>query len=101
MKKANSRLGTDDLRPEYDFDYSKAKPNPYAARLKGHTVAVLLAPDVATAFPTSESVNSILRAVINAVPRRSTTVRRGTQGRDDNRIQVTRRAKARRRQPRS
>lgn len=21
----------DDLRPEYDFDYSKAKPNPYAA----------------------------------------------------------------------
>jgi hypothetical protein len=100
MKK-DSRLGRDDLRPEYDFDYSKAKPNPYAARLKGHAVAVLLAPDVATAFPTTESVNSILRAVINAVPRRSAAVRRGQQGRDNNEMQLTRRAKARRRPPRS
>ena len=55
---------------EYDLDWSKAKRNPYAARLKD-TVAVVLAPDVAHAFPTSESVNTVLRSVLAAVPRRS------------------------------
>ncbi len=69
MKKMPTRSEADEMRPEYDFDYSKARPNPYAARLKGHSVAVLLAPDVAPSFPTAESVNDILRAVINAVPR--------------------------------
>jgi hypothetical protein len=57
---------------EYDLDWSKAKPNPYAARLKD-TVAVVLAPDVAEVFPTSESVNTFLRSIIAAVPRRSTS----------------------------
>ena len=55
------------MLPEYELDWSKAKPNPYAARLK-NTVAVVLAPDVARAFPTSESVNSALRSVLAAVP---------------------------------
>ena len=43
MKKASKavRNASDDLRPEYAFDYSKAKANPYAARLKGRTVAVV------------------------------------------------------------
>ena len=58
------RAKVDDMRPEYDFDYSKARPNPYAARLKGDVVMVVLAPDVAPFFPTSESVNAALRAVI-------------------------------------
>jgi hypothetical protein len=73
MKRARKpvRSSSDDLRPEYSFDYSKAKKNPYAARLKGRTVAVVLDPDVAAAFPSSESVNSQLRAVVAAVPRRS------------------------------
>jgi hypothetical protein len=53
---------------EYQLDWCKAKPNPYAARLKD-TVAVVLAPDVAEVFPTSESVNTLLRSVIAAVPR--------------------------------
>lgn len=70
MKKMPTRSEEkDEMRPEYDFDYSKARRNPYAARLKGHSVAVLLAPDVAPSFPTADSVNDILRAVINAVPR--------------------------------
>lgn len=38
---------TDGLRAEYDLDYSEARPNPYAARLKGRAVAVVLGPDVA------------------------------------------------------
>ena len=60
----------EDMRPEYDFDYSKARPNPYAARLKDR-VAVVLDPDVAAVFPTSEAVNTLLRSVVAAVPRRS------------------------------
>ncbi len=73
MKKASRavRKPTDDLRPEYSFDYSKAKRNPYAARLKGRTVAVVLEPDVAAAFPTSKAVNRQLRSVVAMVPRRS------------------------------
>ncbi len=63
----------DDLRPEYAFDYSKAKKNPYAARLKGRVVAVVLEPDVAAAFPNSKAVNKQLRAAVRAVPRRSRT----------------------------
>ena len=55
---------------EYELDWSKARPNPYASRLK-NTVAVVLEPDVARAFPTSESVNTVLRSVLAAVPRRS------------------------------
>ena len=60
-----------DLRPEYTFDYSKAKPSPYAERLQGRTVAVVLEPDVAAAFPDSKAVNRQLRAVVATVPRRS------------------------------
>ena len=57
-----------DMPAEYDLDWSKAKPNPYAARLKD-TVAVVLAPDVAQVFQTSASVNTFLRTVIATVPR--------------------------------
>jgi hypothetical protein len=73
MKKTSKTLrdSSEDLRAEYVFDYAKAKANPYAARLKGRTVAVVLEPDVAAAFPSSKAVNSQLRAVVAAVPRRS------------------------------
>lgn len=73
MKKARKTVSsrTDDLRPEYSFDYSKARTNRFAARLKGRTVAVVLEPDVAAAFPSSKAVNRQLRAVVAKVPRRS------------------------------
>ena len=66
--RSRSRTKDVDMPAEYQLDWSKAKPNPYAARLKD-TVAVVLAPDVAEVFPTSESVNSLLRSLIAAVPR--------------------------------
>ena len=78
MKKAAKPASVpdrDDLRPEYDFDYSKARKNPYAAQLKGRAVVVVLDPDVAEAFPTSQSVNTLLRSVVAAVPRRSRVAR--------------------------
>jgi hypothetical protein len=73
MKKASRsvRDSADELRLEYSFDYAKARPNPYAERLRGRTVAVVLEPDVAAAFPDSNAVNRQLRAVVAAVPRRS------------------------------
>ena len=77
---------SDDLRPEYRFDYSKARPNPYAARLKGKAVAVVLDPEVAAAFPTSESVNAALRVVLG---QRRSKRRLGAARRSNNRTQRT------------
>jgi len=57
-----------DIRPEYHFDYRKSRPNRFAALIKGSTVAVVLDPDVAAVFRTSEAVNSLLRSVILALP---------------------------------
>ena len=57
----------DDLRPGYDFDFSKSRPNRFAPLLKD-TIAVVLEPDVARVFNTSESVNELLRSVIAAMP---------------------------------
>ena len=57
-----------DIRAEYHFDYRKARPNRFAALMKGSTVAVVLDPDVASVFQTSEAVNLLLRSVIAALP---------------------------------
>ena len=58
-----------EMRAEYRFDYGKARPNPYAGRLGKDTVTVVLDPDVAEVFTSSESVNGLLRSVIAALPR--------------------------------
>jgi len=93
MRKPSSAAsdGSDELRPEYRFDYSKARPNPYAARLRGKAVAVVLDAEVAAAFPTSESVNTALRAVI--VERRSKPKPQRASRRSNNKLQRTAQAK--------
>ncbi len=58
----------DELKPEYDFDYSKAKPNRFANIPSGSRV-VLLEPDVAEVFSTPEQVNAVLRALIATMPK--------------------------------
>jgi hypothetical protein len=58
----------DDLKAEYEFDYSKARPNRFAERLANARVMVVLDPDVAERFPTTEEVNSALRSLIAASP---------------------------------
>lgn len=65
----NVRASRDELRPHYDFDYAKAKPNRFASRFKQDTVAVILEPDVANVFRSSDAVNSFLRSAISAMPR--------------------------------
>jgi len=66
---------TDDLRPEYAFDYSKAVRGKYYRRLirEGANVAVL-EPDVAAAFRNSAAVNDALRSLLEV----SETTRRLT-----------------------
>jgi hypothetical protein len=59
---------SDTMRAEYRFDYSKSKPNRFAAEFQKGAVAVVLDPDVASVFTSAESVNTLLRSVIEALP---------------------------------
>ena len=69
------------MRRSYRFDYEKAKPNRFASKLRGRIVAVVLEPDVARVFDSSESVNRILRSVIAAeTPVESGPRHRGRRG---------------------
>jgi len=72
MRKTSTRkrrgLGPAEMRAGYHFDYGKARPNRLAALMRGSTVAVVLDPDVASVFHSSEAVNSLLRSVISALP---------------------------------
>jgi hypothetical protein len=57
-----------DLRAEYHFDYRQSRPNRFANKVDTTAVVVVLDPDVAEVFTTPESVNTALRALINAIP---------------------------------
>ena len=59
---------SDELRPEYDFDYRQAKPNRFAAGLKKGGRLVVLDPEVAAAFQGSQDVNAVLRALLKTMP---------------------------------
>ena len=64
---ANQNL-EDELLPEYNFDYSKARSNRFAIAKEKDSVTVKLEPDVAKVFKTSEAVNKALRAILSAIP---------------------------------
>lgn len=65
--KHNFHYESDDMRSEYNFDYSKAVRGKYYKRiLKEGANVVVLEPDVAKAFPNSASVNDALRVVLKA-----------------------------------
>lgn len=63
-KKARSK----GLRAEYEFNYSRSRPNRFATGLGPQTVAIVLEPDVAQVFDSSRAVNKLLRSVIAATP---------------------------------
>ncbi len=53
------------MLPEYDFDYATAvRGKHYRQLLKDGAHAVILDPDVAKAFRTSEAVNAALRSLL-------------------------------------
>lgn len=59
----------DELLAEYHFDYKKAKPNRFTAQTgKQLLKVVVLDEDVAQVFTTPESVNNVLRALIESMP---------------------------------
>ena len=57
-----------EMRGEYDF--SKGSRGKYAKRFASGTNIVILSPDVAEAFPDSESVNEALRASMKSSSRK-------------------------------
>ena len=64
--KDKRKKSQDELRPEYNFDYSKAVRGKYYKKLmdEGANV-VVLEPDVAKAFHDSASVNEALRSLLD------------------------------------
>jgi hypothetical protein len=64
--KTKSTNSVEDLRPEYNFDYSKAVRGKYFKRLleEGANI-VVLEPDVAKAFGNSAAVNDALRSLLD------------------------------------
>jgi len=66
MKKEISSEMEDELRPEYDLAklLKGGVRGKYADRYRAGTNVVVLAPDVAQAFPTEEAVNEALRLVM-------------------------------------
>lgn len=66
MKKSKGTQASEpDMKPEYDF--SGGVRGKYAARFAEGTNVVVLDPDVAEVFPSSESVNTTLRAIAKVV----------------------------------
>ncbi|HEX5041615.1 MAG TPA: hypothetical protein VFV75_01855 [Candidatus Polarisedimenticolaceae bacterium] len=59
--KRKGRPDADGMHPEYEFDYAEGVRGKYSRR-RPHLV--VLEPDVAKAFPTSEAVNQALRSLL-------------------------------------
>jgi hypothetical protein len=71
-KKSTSNTGKSgggDIESEYTFDYNKARPNRFANRASKDQIAVVLEPDIARVFNNSDSVNRVLRALIESMPK--------------------------------
>jgi hypothetical protein len=66
-KSGADRVPVDEILPEYDF--SRARPNPYAARYAKGGIVVTLDPDVAAVFPTAGQANEALRALAGIIRR--------------------------------
>lgn len=80
MKKTDKTSKTsadrDTMRPEYDF--RGGVRGQYVRRYREGTNIVLLDPDVAAAFKSSEAVNDALRSVLRSTPSKPRKRRRRT-----------------------
>jgi hypothetical protein len=61
-----------EMKDEYRFDYSKARPNRFAEAYHKSKSLVNLDSDVAKEFPNSESVNEALRFLIRITKQHQT-----------------------------
>ena len=64
-KIGRDRAGIDDILPEHDF--SRSRPNKYAARYAKGTLVVTLDPDVAAVFAGAREANEALRALAGLI----------------------------------
>ncbi|MBI5324872.1 MAG: hypothetical protein HZB41_06310 [Ignavibacteriae bacterium] len=74
MKKTKENTDSsinDELLPEYNIDYSKAKRNPY---YKKNRTYIELDEEVANYFQSPEQVNNILKAIIKSVRKKPVAV---------------------------
>jgi hypothetical protein len=62
----------DDLRAEYDFDFSKADRGKYYKQYVEHSNVIVLDSDVAARFPNAAAVNAALRAMLECTQQAST-----------------------------
>ena len=59
----------DEIPPQHNLDYRRAKPNRFAAKMQNsEQLVVLLDSDVAKVFKSPEAVNNLLRALIANMP---------------------------------
>lgn len=58
------RTRSDEVFPEYDF--SRSRPNPYAAKYVSGGTVVVIEPALSAMFPTAASVNRALRVIASA-----------------------------------
>ena len=81
--RVRARSERDEMRPEYDFDYSTAIRGKYYRRLlKEGANIVVLDPDVARSFRSSAAVNEALRSLLKmSEATRRLTTRSGGQPR--------------------
>ena len=52
------------MLPEYDFDYWKARPNRFALQGEEGHLMVVLDPDVARVFTTSDTVKAVSHNIL-------------------------------------
>jgi hypothetical protein len=69
MKKTLNSKPTGKMKAEYKFDYTKARPNRFAGRVNQDQLVVVLDRDISQVFTTPESVKTVLRALINSMPK--------------------------------
>ncbi len=57
----------DDMKPEYRFDYAKARVNRFAPGVSEGSLVVVLDPDIARVFKTQAEVKSALRGLMKTM----------------------------------
>ena len=77
MKRISAKKNNNGMKEEYNFDYSKAKPNRFANIVKEKVVLYPIDKDVAKVFQNPTQVNKALRAIINAIPQKTSKSRSG------------------------
>ena len=77
--KAKQEKNVNEMRPEYEFDYTKTVRGKYYRRLlKEGSNVVILDPDIAKSFPDSNTVNEALRSLLELTNSTRRLTRRST-----------------------